>query len=209
MANYQFDQAEGLRRMLAGPRPRVVTFVCAAPAEDKTAMLVNLGASLIQSKRNVLLVDACLSCAGIATQLDAVCAASLMQVARQERTLEEAVQSMPQGFEVATLVRSPQRSFLDAMRSDLLQRKRLESTFDALAQQTDIVLVDADLDSDGNLPLSSLKDGEIVVQVVNSPAAIQHVTDCQPLSWRDTRSAGVGAGGRASQACGASWPLRG
>ena len=46
LANFDFDQAEGLRRMLAGPRPRIVTFLSASPQDDKGTMLVNLGASL-------------------------------------------------------------------------------------------------------------------------------------------------------------------
>ena len=46
MANFDFDQAEGLRRMLAGPKPRIVTFLSATEQDDKGAMLVNLGASL-------------------------------------------------------------------------------------------------------------------------------------------------------------------
>jgi flagellar biosynthesis protein FlhG len=44
LANFNFDQAEGLRRMLAGPQPRIVTFLSATPQDDKGSMLVNLGA---------------------------------------------------------------------------------------------------------------------------------------------------------------------
>ena len=35
MANFDFDQAEGLRRMLAGRQPRIVTFLSATPQDDK------------------------------------------------------------------------------------------------------------------------------------------------------------------------------
>ena len=48
LASFDFDQAEGLRRMLAGPKPRIVTFLSATPQDDKGAMLINLGASLAQ-----------------------------------------------------------------------------------------------------------------------------------------------------------------
>jgi flagellar biosynthesis protein FlhG len=51
LASFDFDQAEGLRRMLAGPKPRVYTFLSAASAEEKGAMLVNLAASLSQAGR--------------------------------------------------------------------------------------------------------------------------------------------------------------
>ena len=44
MAN--FDQAEGLRRMLEGPKPRVLTFLSALRENEKSGMLINLGVSL-------------------------------------------------------------------------------------------------------------------------------------------------------------------
>jgi Mrp family chromosome partitioning ATPase len=61
LANFDFDQAEGLRRMLAKPAPRIVTFLSATPDHDKGAMLVNLGASLARTGNDVLLLDACAS----------------------------------------------------------------------------------------------------------------------------------------------------
>jgi len=59
LANFDFDQAEGLRRMLAGPKPRIVSFLSACPQDDKGAMLVNLGASLARAGNDVIIVDAC------------------------------------------------------------------------------------------------------------------------------------------------------
>ena len=69
MASFDFDQAEGLRRMLQGPRPRIVTFLSATPEDDKGAMLVNLGASLAQLGNEVLIVDACDVDYGVARRL--------------------------------------------------------------------------------------------------------------------------------------------
>ena len=69
LASFDFDQAEGLRRMLAGPKPRIVTFLSATPQDDKGAMLVNLGASLAQSGNDVLIVDACTREYGVAQRL--------------------------------------------------------------------------------------------------------------------------------------------
>ena len=66
MANFDFDQAEGLRRMLAGPKPRIVTFLSACQQDDKGAMLVNLGASLARAGNDVLIVDACQTEYGVA-----------------------------------------------------------------------------------------------------------------------------------------------
>lgn len=169
MASFDFDQAEGLRRMLAGPKPRVFTLLSAASAEEKSAMLVNLGASLAQAGRDVLLLDACISSEGIASRMDATRGATLMQVARQERALDDVIFPMPQGFGMAALKRGPQRS----AEKDPVLTCRLNDAFDVLATRADIVVVDAELDKDDSFAISALTDSEIVVQVTNSAASIK------------------------------------
>jgi flagellar biosynthesis protein FlhG len=169
LASFEFDQAEGLRRMLAGPKPRIFTFLSAATAEEKGSMLVNLGASLSQAGRDVLLIDACVDSEGIATRLEAMRSASLLQVALKERALDEAVQSMPQGFGIAAMMRGGQRRALQ----NAEQMQLVGATFDVLAKRSDIVMVDAELGKDDSFPLAALADSEIVVQVANSPESIK------------------------------------
>lgn len=168
MASFDFDQAEGLRRMLSGPKPRVFTLLSAASAEEKGAMLVNLGASLAQGGRDVLLLDACCESEGISLRLDAVRAPSLTQVARGERTIADAVQAMPQGFGVAALRRAAQKPL-----SEQHEITRLDDAFGALAAGADVVLVDAELDKDDGFPIAALAASEIVIQVVNTPESIK------------------------------------
>lgn len=168
MASFDFDQAEGLRRMLAGPKPRVITFLSAASGEEKSAMLVNVSASMAQAGRDVLLLDACLTSEGIATRMNVTRGSTLLQVARRERSLDDTMLQMPQGFSIAALKRGTQR--LD--RSDD-QSRGVDDAFDVLAKRADIVVVDAELDKDDAFPISSLTDSDIVVQVSNSPASIK------------------------------------
>jgi len=169
LASFDFDQAEGLRRMLAGPKPRVFTFLSAASGDEKGAMLVNLGASLAQAGRDVLLLDACAAADGIASRLDVVRGATLMQVARQERQLDDVIQQMPQGFGVAALKRGTQRT----AEKNAEQLHRLDEAFGVLAKRADIVVVDADLDKEDAFTIPALTNSEIVVQVANSPASIK------------------------------------
>src|SRR5690606_10224189 len=129
-ASFDFDQAEGLRRMLQGPRPRIVTFLSATPEDDKGAMLVNLGASLAQLGNEVLIVDACERDYGVARRLGLSRAATLAHVARQECGLNQVIHQVPQGFSVASLGR-PQEG-MDA--------RRLAKTFDVLVKQAGIVM---------------------------------------------------------------------
>ncbi|MFC4930044.1 MinD/ParA family ATP-binding protein [Massilia sp. GCM10023247] len=168
MASFDFDQAEGLRRMLAGPKPRVVTFLSSTPSDDKGAMLVNLGASLAQAGNEVLIVDATVRDYGVARRLEMERHAGLLQVARQECALNQVVQSAPQGFSVALLSRD---GSLPGAGSD--EARRLAKTFDVLVQgQGGIVIVDGELARDGSLALPALADSEIVVQVSTSATSI-------------------------------------
>jgi flagellar biosynthesis protein FlhG len=105
LASFDFDQAEGLRRMLAGPKPRIVTFLSATQQDDKGAMLVNLGASLAQSGNDVLIVDACERDYGVSRRLGVDRGPGLLQVARQECALNQVIHPAPQGFSTAKSAR--------------------------------------------------------------------------------------------------------
>lgn len=167
-SSFQFDQAEGLRRMLAGPKPRIFTLLSAAGRDEKGAMLLNLGASLAQAGRDVLLLDACLGSDGITARVEGLRGASLLQVARGERELADAIHPMPQGFALAALRRGPLRQV-----PDLQLRAALDQVFEGLAKRSDVVLVDAELDQDDRFSLASLASSEIVVQVANTPESIK------------------------------------
>jgi flagellar biosynthesis protein FlhG len=168
LASFDFDQAEGLRRMLAGPKPRLVTFLSATPGDEKGAMLVNLGASLVQAGNDVLIVDACQRERGVARALEMERHVSLLQVARQECALNQVVQHAPQGFQVATLVRD---GVAPPAGSD--EARRLAKAFDVLVKgQGGIVIVDGELGRDGSFAVPMLAESEIVVQVSTSATSI-------------------------------------
>jgi flagellar biosynthesis protein FlhG len=173
LANFDFDQAEGLRRMLAGPRPRIVTFLSATPQDDKGAMLVNLGASLARAGNDVLLVDACNSEHGVATRLGVIDGTTLLDVARQECALNQVVRQVPQGFGVAVMSDATRQSARAVgMRSAADEARRLAKAFDVLVKQTGIVLVDGEFDGD-SFPVPLMASSEIVVQVSNSATSIK------------------------------------
>jgi len=166
LANFDFDQAEGLRRMLAGPKPRIVTFLSATPADDKGAMLVNLGASLARAGNDVMIVDACEHEYGVAQRLGVDRGASLLQVARQECALNQVIHQAPQGFQVASMARKA------GGRIGQDDTRRLAKTFDVLVKQAGIVIVDGEFGDDDSFPLPIMDNSEIVVQVSASAASI-------------------------------------
>ncbi|HWV63754.1 MAG TPA: antiactivator of flagellar biosynthesis FleN protein [Oxalicibacterium sp.] len=169
MASFECDQAEGLRRMLAGPKPRIFTFLSATSIAEKSAMLVNLGASLAAGGSAVVLLDACASANGIARRMGVELQATLLDVARQQRAFDQAVQAMPQGFSIAALTAGS----LYAAMHDAGQRRRLTNAFSVLASQSDVLIVDAELDDDAaGLPLEAMAAGDIVIQVSPDAASI-------------------------------------
>jgi flagellar biosynthesis protein FlhG len=168
LGNFNTDQAEGLRRMLAGPKPRIVSLLSALSIEEKSATLVNLAASLTRAGSDVLLFDACSASNGLAQRLGVARVATLMQVARQERGLNEVIQKTAQGFGVGTMTRESMHGMLE----DVDQARRLSNAFSVLATQSDIVLVDAELSAEDGFPVQAMAAGEIVVQVSGSSSAI-------------------------------------
>lgn len=149
--------------MIVKPAPRLLAFLSAAPDHEKSAMLLNLGASLAGTGSGVLMVDACRRSRGVAAGLERIQAGTLLQASRGEVRLADAVLPMPQGFSIAALARCamPARD-----------RERMETLFSGLAASNDIMLVDAELDADDALPLEAMSRGDIVVQVTDHAASI-------------------------------------
>jgi flagellar biosynthesis protein FlhG len=175
LASFDFDQAEGLRRMLAGPKPRVFTFLSATSDDEKSAMLVNLGASLCKGGNQVALVDARLGSRGVAARLSVPLHATLLDVARQERTFEDALRQLPQGFGLAMLARESWSGGSGGSCAGLNkpQLRRLANTFELLANRVDMLLVDCELDAEDAFPIPAMANGEIVVQVSTGAASIK------------------------------------
>lgn len=154
--------------MLAGPKPRIFTFLSATSDDEKSALLINLGASLARAGNQVVLLDARSALRGVASRLEAPHGATLLEVARQERALDEAIHPMRQGFSVAALARGQRPDAGDAS-----QIRRLANTFRLLAKQADILLIDGELDDGDKLPVSAMSAGEIVVQVSTGATSIK------------------------------------
>lgn len=161
--------------MLAGPKPRVFTFLSALPDQEKNAMLVNLGASLVRTGSDVLLLDGRANAGGIASQLGMHRGATLLEIARQEKTAADAMHAAPQGFNVARLAQATMqaRTQLHSAQHDAGQRQRLSHAFTTLAKQNDIVVIDGELNKDDSFPLMAMTASEIVVQVSNDAASIK------------------------------------
>lgn len=164
-----FDQAEGLRRMLEGSKPRVLTFLSALREDEKSEMLINLGASLARQGQQVLMVDGRSSQNSIGAWLDADIERTLLDVARQQRTMEDAIKVISAGLSVTMLSKySLASTSLPAENS-----RRLSRVFDVAVKRSDLVIVDAEIDVCDAFPLASLDDSDVVVQMSGSAISIK------------------------------------
>ncbi|MHB0991102.1 MAG: MinD/ParA family ATP-binding protein [Burkholderiales bacterium] len=168
MANFSLDQAEGLRRMLSEPKPRIVTLLSTQSAGEKNAMLTNLTATLMQMGSDTVLVDARRT-NGVGLHLNMQRKKGLLEVARQQCALSDVIQALPQGYSVVAM--SGERAA--RVRDDETENQRLSKVFSVLAQQYGTMLVDGELDGDDRLPVAALDDGTIVIHLTSDAESIK------------------------------------
>jgi flagellar biosynthesis protein FlhG len=154
--------------MLAGPKPRIFTFLSAATPAERSTMLVNLSASLARQGSAVVLLDACAS-NGVSQRIGVQTQATLLDVARQQRAFDQVALAVPHGFHLATLTCGSLRP----LTQDPDQLRRLSNTFNVLAAQADVLIVDAELDEQDNFPVEAMASGDIVVQVGAGAASVK------------------------------------
>lgn len=169
MVNSHNDQAEGLRRIMAGPKPRIVSILSATTAGDKPRTLSNLAVSLRRHGSDVLVVNAATDSRDALHQYGISGIPTLVAVAQKKHALEEAILLSEQGFSVANLMSNKQ------LRTSLGTKfnSELNSLFESLASHYEVVLVDAELTESHTLPLNALNQGEILIQLTSKPESIK------------------------------------
>ncbi len=168
MLNYQNDQAAGLRRLMGSAKPRVVSIVSASPAQDQPRMLTNLAASLLTQDADVLLVHASEHSSQSRYGVDKLPA--LLDISCGKLSLQNAVIKANHGHAIAKLMPLVAQNIM--MDSDIKQQ--LNDTFNELASQYEVVLVDASLNADYLLPIAALNEGEILIQLTRHPESIKN-----------------------------------
>lgn len=167
MSNFENDQAAGLRRIMATPKPRVVS-ILSASSTDQPRLLTNLAASIHVQGCDVLIVHASRESRETSYEIDRLPA--LLDVANEESSLLNAIKSSSQGFSVAKLMQKNQVN----MPLDSNESVQLNRIFDDLARQYEIVLVDATLNKNHLLPLKTLNENEILIQLTRHPDSIKN-----------------------------------
>ncbi|MDR6536906.1 flagellar biosynthesis protein FlhG [Variovorax soli] len=151
------DQADGLRRLLAQTRTRVLAFASMGRGVGVTSVAMNLGAALACQGRDVLLLDEHGTGAGTACAAWGIDAAgTLADVAAGRRSLQGAAAHAPCGVEVLPAVPRTPAGCRDPR----------------TLWQGDLILVDAALDREGRLSALAEAADELVLVMQPHAASI-------------------------------------
>lgn len=168
MAEVLQDQAEGLRRLLSGDFVRIVTLTSGKRGVGKTTALINLAAALAKRGKQVMVLDEHQGEHSVVGMLGLTPYYDLTHVVRRERGLEQIMLSGPEGIMVVPAGKSVQAlASLEAADQEWLVR-----SFAQLAQQVDVVLVDAVAGLASHVLPLSLAAQELVVVVDSRPASM-------------------------------------
>ncbi|MDI1308031.1 MAG: MotR [Methylotenera sp.] len=170
MSNFHQDQAAGLRRIMAAPKPRVVSIISADITQDQPRMMTNLAASIFGQGSDVLVVHASQESREVKYGVDKLPSLFdvIFEVNNEDFSISDAISNTSYGFNVAKLMQK--RQFNIDMESD--ECELTNQLFNELAHDYEIVLVDATLNKDNLLPLKILNNGEIIIQLTRQPESI-------------------------------------
>jgi flagellar biosynthesis protein FlhG len=172
--------------MLEEPAIRVFTLLSTLSDSQKNGMLINLSANLAKRGKHTLMVDAKSTETSIGAWLNLKSDQSLLEVAKQQRTMDSVIKLVAPRLAVTKVVNA-----VNVQRAlPASGNRELSKAFDAAASRSDMVMVDGDLSSDDSLLLSSLEDSDMIIQVSADPKTIKHAyTLIKRLSGRLGRRA--------------------
>lgn len=166
MHKSQHDQAAGLRQMMTGAQPKIISVLSAMPEQHQPKLIANLAASLSLQDSDVLVVQAAkvdLAHYGIKTL------PALSDVANQKYHIDQAVKNSKFGFLMAKL---HAKKTAKAKLADVTN-PALNQTFEHLSSLFEVVLVDATLDSKHQLPLEMLHQHGILIHMTCDEASVK------------------------------------
>jgi flagellar biosynthesis protein FlhG len=161
------DQAAGLRRIMATPAPRVISIISAAATHDKSRLMTNLAASISDQGNKTLIIHASKESSESFYGINTL--PTLVDVVNKRFALPKAIHLSQYGFSVAKLMQRSHLGYvLDQPSHDLLS-----ALFQKIANQYEMLLVDASLNQQHLLPLNQLNQGEIIFQLTRQAESIK------------------------------------
>ncbi|MDF1589417.1 MAG: MinD/ParA family protein [Gammaproteobacteria bacterium] len=169
MAETSHDQASGLRKMAAPPRPvKVIAVASGKGGVGKTNITVNLGVALSTMGKQVLLLDADLGLANIDVMLGLHPQYNLQHVLDGSKTLQEIIVEGPAGLKIIPAASGVQKmaELSPAEHAGMIQ------AFSELNQHIDILMIDSAAGIADSVISFTRAAQEVIVVVCDEPASI-------------------------------------
>lgn len=169
MANAPQDQASGLRKMAAPPRPvKVIAIASGKGGVGKTNVTVNLGVALASQGKEVLILDADLGLANIDVMLGIHPQYNLLHVLDGSKTLQEIIVEGPAGLKIIPAASGIQKmaELSPAEHAGMIQ------AFSELEHHIDVLLIDSAAGIADSVISFTRAAQEIIVVVCDEPASI-------------------------------------
>ena len=141
MANYNGDQADGLRRLFGRSQPRVVTFASGSTGVGKSVLVANVASLLARQGKDVLILDENTKNT-TANYFGALARHDLLRVANGEKSLTDVLVTAAPGIRILPAAEAMRK--LGVLSTQ--QQSVLVGSFAGLEHTPDVVLVDASLD---------------------------------------------------------------
>lgn len=171
MVNFENDQAAGLRRIMAEPKPKVLSVLSAAGNQQHQARTINnLAATLSEQGHQVLVMHASHLAPSAFKSYGVASHFNLADVVHGRTHLYETIYETSLGFAAAQLMPSNHISIPLDKNSAIL----MDQAFNQLQHEYDVILVAAMLNKNHVLPIPSLNNGEILIQLTCEPESIKH-----------------------------------
>jgi len=187
------DQAAGLRRIMAGPTPRIISVISAFNSvchKEQPRLLSNLAASLSLQDSEVLIMHTGPETREATIQYSLGQTATLIDAAMQKISMSELVESsVLRKYENGHYMAKLHHKSRSHPVFDGITHAALSETFSQLASHYDVILVDAVLNKQHELPLPLLNQHEMVIHLTQEPESIKQAyilikQMCQKLGSR-------------------------
>ncbi|MBD3610703.1 MAG: MinD/ParA family protein [Gammaproteobacteria bacterium] len=164
----QMDQAEGLRRLKREQPVRVITVTSGKGGVGKTNVSVNLAMAMIETGKDVMIMDADLGLANVDVMLGLHPRYNLSHVISGEMAMEDIILEGPAGLKMVPAASGTQ------MMAGLspTQHAGIIRSFSELHQNLDVLIVDTAAGISDSVVAFSKASQEVIVVVCDEPASI-------------------------------------
>jgi flagellar biosynthesis protein FlhG len=162
------DQAAGLRRMAKQKPVQVIAVASGKGGVGKTNVSVNLSLAMVETGKDVLLLDADLGLANVDLLLGLRAEYNLSHVITGERTLEEVIVKGPEGLNIIPAASGTQ------MMSELspAQHAGVIRAFSELSTPIDVLVVDTAAGISDSVVSFTKASNEVIVVVCDEPTSL-------------------------------------